>query len=70
MTTLQAPGPRLPALDERYVREWLAAMTTGRIVGHDGATGTFSLPADHAAWWDRAVGDLKLPAGTRAGAPE
>jgi hypothetical protein len=40
------------------------------MVGHDGATGTFSLPADHAAWWDRAVGDLKLPAGTRAGAPE
>ena len=27
-------------LDERYVREWLAAMTTGRIVDHDGATGT------------------------------
>ena len=38
------------ALDERYVREWLAAMTTGRIVDHDGAAGSFSLPADHAAW--------------------
>ena len=33
------------ALDERYVREWLAVMTTGRIVEHDGVTGTFSLPA-------------------------
>jgi hypothetical protein len=28
-------------LDERYVREWLAAMTTGRIVDHDGVAGTF-----------------------------
>jgi SAM-dependent methyltransferase len=44
------------ALDERYVREWLGAMTTGRIVDHDGAAGTFSLPADHAAWLTRAAG--------------
>lgn len=43
-------------MNERYVREWLAAMTTGRIVGHDGAAGTFSLPADHAAWLTRAAG--------------
>jgi hypothetical protein len=43
-------------LDERYVREWLAAMTTGRIVDHDDMTGTFSLPADHAAWLTRAAG--------------
>jgi SAM-dependent methyltransferase len=44
------------ALDERYVREWLAAMATGRIVDHDGVTGSFSLPADHAAWLTRAAG--------------
>jgi SAM-dependent methyltransferase len=44
------------ALDERYVREWLGAMTTGRIVDHDGAAGTFSLPADHAAWLTRSAG--------------
>jgi hypothetical protein len=43
-------------LDERYVREWLAVMTTGRIVEHDGATGSYSLPADHAAWLTRATG--------------
>ena len=42
-------------LDERYVREWLAAMTTGRIVDHDGA-GSFWLPPDHAAWLTRAAG--------------
>jgi SAM-dependent methyltransferase len=43
-------------LNERYVREWLAAMTTGRIVDYDGAGGSFSLPADHAAWLTRAAG--------------
>jgi SAM-dependent methyltransferase len=43
-------------LNERYVREWLAAMTTGRIVDYDGAAGSFSLPADHAAWLTRAAG--------------
>jgi SAM-dependent methyltransferase len=48
------------ALDERYVREWLGAMTTGRIVDHDGAAGTFSLPADHAAWLTRAAGQDNL----------
>ena len=47
-------------LDERYVREWLAAMTTGRIVDHDAATETYSLPADHAAWLTRAAGPDNL----------
>jgi SAM-dependent methyltransferase len=47
-------------LDERYVREWLGAMTTGRIVNHDDATGTYSLPADHAAWLVRAAGPDNL----------
>ncbi len=43
------------ALDERYVREWLGAMTTGRIVEHDHEAGTYSLPAEHAAWLTRAA---------------
>src|SRR6516162_9468842 len=47
-------------LDERYVREWLAAMTTGRIVEHDGATGSYSLPAEHAAWLTRSAGMQNL----------
>jgi len=38
-------------------------MTTGRIVEHDGATGTFSLPADHAAWLTRATGMNNLATG-------
>src|SRR6516165_2095327 len=48
------------ALDERYVREWLAVMTTGGIVDHDGAAGSFSLPSGHAAWLTRAAGPDNL----------
>ena len=42
-------------LDERYVREWLGAMTAGRIVELDPATARYSLPAEHAAWLTRAA---------------
>ncbi|MCP4382950.1 MAG: methyltransferase domain-containing protein, partial [Hyphomicrobiales bacterium] len=37
------------ALDERYIREWLAVMVTGRIVTYDPVRKTYSLPAEHAA---------------------
>ena len=43
-------------LDERYVREWLAAMATGRIVELDPVALTFALPAEHAACLTRAGG--------------
>jgi SAM-dependent methyltransferase len=36
-------------LQERYVREWLAAMVTGGIVEYDAAAGRYWLPAEHAA---------------------
>jgi 2-polyprenyl-3-methyl-5-hydroxy-6-metoxy-1,4-benzoquinol methylase len=42
-------------LDERYVREWLGAVTTGRIVELDPETSRYSLPAEHAAWLTRAA---------------
>ncbi len=42
-------------LDERYVREWLGAMVTGRIVEHDPAEETYSLPQEHAALLTRAA---------------
>jgi 2-polyprenyl-3-methyl-5-hydroxy-6-metoxy-1,4-benzoquinol methylase len=42
-------------LNERYVREWLGAMTTARLVTVDPATGRFSLPAEHAAFLTRAA---------------
>ncbi len=36
-------------LSERYVREWLAVMVTGGVVGYDPARETYVLPAEHAA---------------------
>ena len=43
-------------LNERYVREWLGAMVTGRIVDYNAENGTYSLAAEHAAWLTRAAG--------------
>ncbi len=40
-------------LNERYVREWLAAMTTGRVVEFAPATGRYRLPPEHAVWLTR-----------------
>ena len=42
-------------LNERYVREWLGAMVTGRVVAIDPATSRFSLPPEHAAFLTRAA---------------
>jgi ubiquinone/menaquinone biosynthesis C-methylase UbiE len=42
-------------LNERYVREWLCAMVTGRVVEVDPTTARFSLPAEHAAFLTRAA---------------
>ena len=41
-------------LNERYVREWLGAMTTGRIIQYDESTMKYFLPAEHAAFLTRA----------------
>ena len=46
---------RAAGLDERYVREWLGAMTTGRVVELDPATGRHRLPPEHACWLTRAA---------------
>ncbi|MHB8669562.1 MAG: class I SAM-dependent methyltransferase [Acidimicrobiales bacterium] len=43
-------------LNERYVREWLGAMVTGRIVEHDADLGTYWLPPEHAASLTRDAG--------------
>ncbi|HEX4745390.1 MAG TPA: class I SAM-dependent methyltransferase [Gaiellaceae bacterium] len=42
-------------LNERYVREWLGAMTAGRIVELDPDRGRYRLPPEHAAWLTRAA---------------
>ncbi len=47
-------------LNERYVREWLGAMTTGRIVEHDHTTGAYWLPEEHAAMLTRSAAPTNL----------
>ena len=42
-------------LNERYVREWLGAMVTGRIVDVDPLTARYQLPAEHAALLTRVA---------------
>ena len=48
------------ALDERYVREWLAGVTVGGIVAHDAKAGTYLLPPEHGACLTRAAGPDNL----------
>lgn len=43
-------------LQERYVREWLGAMTTSGVVRYDAQTQRYQLPAEHAAALTRAAG--------------
>lgn len=40
-------------LDERYVREWLGALVTGRVVDYEPSTRCYHLPSEHAAWLTR-----------------
>ena len=47
-------------LEERYVREWLGAMTTGAIVEYDAARDAYRLPPAHAAALTRAAGQGNL----------
>ena len=50
-------------LDERYVREWLAAMTAGGIVAHDPVMKTFELPPAYADALSRGLGGPTSVAG-------
>ena len=47
-------------LNERYVREWLNAMTVGRVMQYDPAGQTYVLPPEHAACLTRAAGPENL----------
>jgi SAM-dependent methyltransferase len=53
---------RAAALNERYVREWLAVMVTGGVVRFDGESGRYELPPEHAASLTRraALGNLAV----------
>ncbi len=44
---------KLSNLNERYVREWLGCMVTGKIVEYDPDNKTYLLPKEHAAWLTR-----------------
>lgn len=50
------------ALNERYVREWLGAMVTGRVLEYDPANKTYRLPGEHAPFVTRAGGPNNLAA--------
>ncbi|HWS55579.1 MAG TPA: class I SAM-dependent methyltransferase [Pyrinomonadaceae bacterium] len=52
-------------LKERYVREWLGAMTTGGVVEHDPEANTFHLPPEHAAFLTRAAAPNNLAVTTQ-----
>jgi len=52
-------------LNERYVREWLGAMTTAGIIEHRAEDKTFRLPLEHAACLTRSSSPNNLSAFTQ-----
>lgn len=52
-------------LNERYVREWLGAMVTGRIVEYDSVLKTYRLPEAHAACLTRDAAPNNLAVFTQ-----
>jgi SAM-dependent methyltransferase len=64
---LAAAGPvtsteiaRRTGLNERYVREWLKALATARILSYDARRDRYLLPVEHAAWLTTAAGPNNL----------
>jgi 2-polyprenyl-3-methyl-5-hydroxy-6-metoxy-1,4-benzoquinol methylase len=43
-------------LNERYVREWLGALTTGKIIEYNAVAKTYHMPAEHSAFLTRDAG--------------
>lgn len=52
-------------LNERYVREWLGAMTTAGIIEHRPGDNTYRLPPEHAACLTRSASPNNLAAFTQ-----
>jgi SAM-dependent methyltransferase len=52
-------------LNERYVREWLGAMTAARVVEYDAGRTTYWLPREHAAFLTRSAGPDNLAGATQ-----
>jgi SAM-dependent methyltransferase len=53
---------RRAELDERYVREWLGALVTGRVVEYEPTARTYRLPPEHAAFLTRAASPNNMAA--------
>ena len=51
---------REAVLDERYVRELLGGLVVGEVVEYDPPSGTYTLPAEHAAFTTEAAGPDNL----------
>src|SRR5688572_7830129 len=47
-------------LDERYVREWLGALVTGRVIDYNPRTQGYRLPPEHAGWLTREAAPNNL----------
>lgn len=56
---------RAAGLNERYVREWLGALTTARIIEHQAADDTYSLPPEHGTCLTRKSAPNNLAAFTQ-----
>lgn len=52
-------------LRERYVREWLGAMVTGRVIEYNPETAAFRLPPEHATALTRAAAPNNMAAFTQ-----
>jgi 2-polyprenyl-3-methyl-5-hydroxy-6-metoxy-1,4-benzoquinol methylase len=52
-------------LNERYVKEWLGAMVTGRIIDYNPEDKTYSFPREHAALLTRAATPNNLAVTTQ-----
>lgn len=52
-------------LDERYVREWLGAMTVAGVIDYDAGRRTYWLPREHAAFLTRSAGPQNLAGATQ-----
>lgn len=70
--TLLGLPPATPAeiadaagLQERYVREWLGAVTVAGVTEHDSEAGTYWLPPEHAAHLTRAAAPGNLAVFTQ-----
>lgn len=52
-------------LQERYVREWLAALVAAHVIDYDSVQGTYVLPPEHAALLTRAAGPSNVASGAQ-----